>query len=257
MTQKFANAARAELASTINAADTTISITEGGSLFPVANTGAVAINSGADWFKAVLQDATGFEVVYVRSHVAAANSFTNVLRGQEGTTAREFAAGSVIGLRQTASNADDWEAKAGTGANVFSGKQSGADNQLEAWMLKDVGHTFLDKGNSGTGPVAFSFADGAHQRCTGTGNFTWSLTNFPPTGNAGYMMIEAVNWGGRTITFPTVNWILPNGTTSTSFSTYLTAVAAAGGRSALNAAGTDFFIVWTRDAGATFYGKLV
>lgn len=106
MAQKFTNAARAELASTINDTDTTITIVADGALFPVANTGAVAISDAADWFKLVLQDETGIEIVFVRTHTSASLSFTNVLRGQEGTTARGFASGSVVGLRPTAADAE-------------------------------------------------------------------------------------------------------------------------------------------------------
>lgn len=95
MGQLFADAARAYLSAGINNTDTTISIAAGGALFPVAN--------GADWFKAVLQDANGIEIVYVTAHTSASTSFT-VTRGQEGTTARSFAAGSVFGLRVTAAD---------------------------------------------------------------------------------------------------------------------------------------------------------
>ena len=95
MAQLFADAARAYLSADINNTDTTVSIAAGGSLFPVAN--------GTDWFKAVLQDASGIEIVYVTAHTSASTSFT-VTRGQEGTTARSFAAGSVFGLRVTAAD---------------------------------------------------------------------------------------------------------------------------------------------------------
>ena len=107
MTQKFSNAARAELATTINTTDTTINIVGLGDLFPVANTGNVAIHAGADWFKLTLQDNDGYEIVFVRTHTASSNTFSDVLRGQEGTTARGFTAGSVVGLRPTAGDAQD------------------------------------------------------------------------------------------------------------------------------------------------------
>jgi hypothetical protein len=93
MAQKFANAARGLLASGINDSTTTIEIASGGSLFPVANT--------TDWFNAVLQDETGIEIVRVNTHTSGSNTFT-VVRGQEGTTARSFALGSVFGQRVTA-----------------------------------------------------------------------------------------------------------------------------------------------------------
>ena len=107
MTQKFSNAARAELASTINSSDTAFAITSGGALFPIADTGASAIGAGADWFKLVLQDTSGIEIVYVRTHTDASDTFSNVIRGQEGTTAREFLAASIVGLRPTAGDAEE------------------------------------------------------------------------------------------------------------------------------------------------------
>lgn len=102
MAQLFADAARAYLSAGIAAGDTTISISSGGALFPVAN--------GTDWFKAVLQDASGIEIVYVTAHTSASTSFT-VTRGQEGTTARSFAAGSVFGLRVTSADMVGFAAK--------------------------------------------------------------------------------------------------------------------------------------------------
>ncbi len=105
MSQLFSNGGRGELASTINSTDTIITIVAGGASFPVANTGAVAISAVSDWFKCVLQDATGIEIVYVRTHTAASLSFSDVLRGQEGTTARGFtAAVTVFGMRVTAAD---------------------------------------------------------------------------------------------------------------------------------------------------------
>ena len=104
MAQLFANAARAYLSAGIIAGDTTISITAGGGLFPTT--------VGPDFCKAVLQDATGIEIVYITAHASAANTFT-VTRGQEGTTARAFAAGSVFGLRVTAADTAAFAAKLG------------------------------------------------------------------------------------------------------------------------------------------------
>jgi hypothetical protein len=92
MPQIFSNAARTTLASGISDTDTVFTLTDGDS-FPVAN--------GTDWFKAVLQDEAGIEIVHVTTHTANSESVT-VTRAQEGTTARSFAAGSAFGLRLTA-----------------------------------------------------------------------------------------------------------------------------------------------------------
>jgi hypothetical protein len=102
MTQKFANAARAYLASTVSDSATTVTIDGGGSLFP-------AITS-PEFSRAVLQDANGIEVVLITAHTAGSDTFT-VTRGQEGTTARSFAAGSVFGIRMTSADGDTFVAK--------------------------------------------------------------------------------------------------------------------------------------------------
>jgi hypothetical protein len=102
MTQKFANAARAYLASTVSDSATTVTIDGGGSLFP-------AITS-PEFSRAVLQDASGIEVVLITAHTASSDTFT-VTRGQEGTTARSFAAGAVFGIRMTAADGDTFVAK--------------------------------------------------------------------------------------------------------------------------------------------------
>jgi hypothetical protein len=112
MTQKFANAARAYLASSVTNSATTVTIGGGGSLFPAIST--------PDFSRAVLQDANGIEVVLITAHTAGSNSFT-VTRGQEGTTARSFAAGSVFGIRMTAADGDTFVAKQDTllsGTNI-------------------------------------------------------------------------------------------------------------------------------------------
>lgn len=109
MTQLIKNAARAALAAGIAAADTslTVDITKA-DLFPAANTGTDPVNTvGKDWFKIVVEDAShNYEIMYVRTRTLGSAVMSNLLRGQEGTTAISFAAGSIVGLRITA---DDYE----------------------------------------------------------------------------------------------------------------------------------------------------
>lgn len=108
MSQKFTDAARGQLTATLTNSATTFDIVSGGSLFPVANTGSASISATTDWFKAVIQDNSNgnFEIVYVRTHTSGSNTFANVLRGQEGTTALAFSADSVFGLRPLAADMD-------------------------------------------------------------------------------------------------------------------------------------------------------
>lgn len=159
MTQKYANAARAELAATINGADASLTIVDGGSLFPVANTGASAISSAADWFKLTIQDDAGIEIVFVRTHASGSTSFSDILRGQEGTTAREFLAGSVVGVRPTAGDAAAYALDAELDA-VASAKQdkTSVDDSApaspvngQAWVQGTTGikFTWVEDGTSG------------------------------------------------------------------------------------------------------------
>ena len=131
MSQKFADAARApKLTAGIAAGDTSITVTSGGALFPVANTGTGAVGGAGDWFKAVLQNEAGFEIIYVRTHASGSNSFTNVLRGQDGTTAKAFTTDTVMGIRPVASDADATTNKrvivtSGTGAALLPAGTTG------------------------------------------------------------------------------------------------------------------------------------
>ena len=139
------------------------------------------------------------------------------------------------------------------GAATIGGDQTGGDYKLTRTMLIDCGLTFVDKGNSGTSTQTLDYTAGSHQKITATGNHTIATSNPPPTGNLGTILLELVNGGAYTITWPTINWIKPDGTTTTSISTYL---AANTGRTSLQSSGTDFVLLWTRDAGTTWYGKL-
>lgn len=104
-TQVFANAARGSLNAAITDVATSITLKSGhGAVFPVANLGANPLTSSGNWFKAVLQDEGGIEIVYVRTHGSNSDTFTSVMRGQEGTTARAFAANAAFGLRMTAAD---------------------------------------------------------------------------------------------------------------------------------------------------------
>ncbi len=128
MAQLFTNGARALLTSGITSTANSLTIEAGkADLFPVANVGSGSLPSVNNWFKAVLQDSLGnIEIVYVRTRTSGSGVFSNVLRGQEGTTARAYSAGAVVGLRLTAADVNsviDFVSKnnAFTGNNSFAG----------------------------------------------------------------------------------------------------------------------------------------
>jgi len=122
MPQLFANNARALLASGINDTATSLTVEANkADLFPTANTGTGPVPSANNWYKVTLQDAQGnTEIVYVRTRTAGSGILSNVIRGQEGTTARSFSAGAVVGLRLTALDVQQ-SINVLSNNNVFSG----------------------------------------------------------------------------------------------------------------------------------------
>jgi hypothetical protein len=125
MPQLFANNARALLASGINDTATSLTIEANkADLFPTANTGTGSVPSANNWYKVTLQDAQGnTEIVYVRTRTAGSGILSNVIRGQEGTTARSFSAGAVVGLRLTALDVQQ-SINVLSNNNVFSGSNT-------------------------------------------------------------------------------------------------------------------------------------
>lgn len=121
MGQLFTNNARALLVAGISASDVALTVEAGKAyLFPSANTGAAAVSQATNWFKLTLQNTLGeVEIVYVRTRADGSAVMGNLLRGQEGTTARVFAAGSVASLRATAQDLQ-LPAAAGTAGSAFA-----------------------------------------------------------------------------------------------------------------------------------------
>jgi hypothetical protein len=138
-----------------------------------------------------------------------------------------------------------------TAGNTFTGAQVLSDQQVSRAMLIDQGYVFVDKGNSGTSTQTLDYTAGSHQKITATGNHTIATSNWPPSGNTGVILLELVNGGAFTITWPTINWVKPDGTLTTSFSTW---IASVNGRTALQTSGTDFIRLISRDGGTTIYG---
>jgi hypothetical protein len=113
---------------------------------------------------------------------------------------------------------------------------------------------YLNLGNSGTTAQVLNHESAHHYAITATGNFTLSFSNWPAN-DTGVILLDLVNGGSFTITLPTINFIKPNGTTTTSLTEYLAALGISG-RTTLQAAGTDRFVFWSI-AGATPCGRIV
>lgn len=128
---------------------------------------------------------------------------------------------------------------------TLTGALAMTDQILSRAMFKDVGYTYYNSGTTN----ALDYVNGSHQRWTpNTGAQTLSITNWSPTGNLSELLIEGVNLGAATITFPTINWIKSDGTTTTTFSS---------NGVTLQTSGVDWLVLWTRDAGTTIYGKVI
>lgn len=152
MPQLFTNNARALLASGIT--DTATSLTVEASkadLFPVANVGTGAVPSVNNWFKLTLQDSSGnVEIVYVRTRTAGSGVMSNVIRGQEGTTARAFSAGTVAGVRITAADVESSIAAAGNSVQLTGDQTIFGTKTFSEAIVASGGVTGNVTGNAGT-----------------------------------------------------------------------------------------------------------
>lgn len=138
-------------------------------------------------------------------------------------------------------------------ANTATSTINFEDNTISRAITRDMGSVYVDRGTQSTGTITFDYSAGNLQRLQVGGALTLAFSNFPPTANMGVIQIELVNGGSSTVTFPTINWVKKDGTFTTSITTYLSDF----GRTTLQTSGTDFFVLWTRDAGTTLYGKLL
>lgn len=131
--------------------------------------------------------------------------------------------------------------------------QAGAET-LAAKTMTGESFTRVDKGTVASGTVTFDLSAGTVQRLQVGGALTITASNWAASGKRQYLSMVIVNGGSAVITItPTINWVKPDGTTTTSISTYMTAI----GRTGLQASGTDQIVWWTDDAGTTIYGKVI
>ena len=162
---------------------------------------------------------------------------------------------SGAGTTDPSADGTNWtKAVSITGANTFTAAQIYSDYPHSRAMLIDCGLVVVDKGNSSTTTQTYDYTAGSVQTSTATGDHTIATSNWPPTGNLGQILIQLTNGGAYTITMPTISWLKSNGTTTTSFSTYISSLL---DRTALQSSGMDQILLWSRDAGTTIFGKLI
>lgn len=121
---------------------------------------------------------------------------------------------------------------------------TGGDFILTRTMFQDTGWDYYDSNTTS----ALNYVNGSVQRWAPSGTVSLTLSNWPPSGNLGELLIEGINLGAATITWPTINWITITGATTTTF---------ASNGVILQTSGTDWVFLWTRDGGTTIYGKVV
>lgn len=186
MAQQFSNNARALLTSSITLDATSLVIeSTKADLFPVANVGTGAIPSANSWFKVTLQDSSGnVEIVAVRTRTAGSGVLANVIRGYDGTIARAFTAGTVVGLRITAEDVQTAldlpnQNNVFTGDNTFSGTNEFTGAQTFAGVTSFTEEVTFTSGLTGdvTGDL--------------TGNVTGNVTG-NTSGSAG--SLATTNW---------------------------------------------------------------
>lgn len=110
-----------------------------------------------------------------------------------------------------------------------------------------AGGAYLDKLNVASGTVSFNQSAAQHQRLQVAGALTIATTGWT-AGALGIMLLELVNAAAFVVTWPTIRWVLADGSYTTVFSSNTVT---------LQASGTDFVTLWSRDGGATVYGKIV
>lgn len=205
---------------------------------PLAGTEVLPIVQSGSTVKVAVNDLVPansdptFNSVTVTTTAKAQTFDTNV------AAAKLTMAGTSLAAGGTDSNVDINLTPKGTGALNLS------DAITRRTMLKDTGWTYYDSNSTS----ALDYTNGSVQRWAPSGTVTFSVTNWPPSGNLGELFVQGINLGAATITWPTINWITSTGATTTTFS---------GNGVTLQSSGTDWMILWTRDGGTTIYGKFV
>ncbi len=120
---------------------------------------------------------------------------------------------------------------------------NGVDALMTRVMLQDTG---WDSHNSGA-TSALDYVNGSVQRWAPTGSVALTVSNWPPSGAMGELLIEGINLVGATINWGSINWIKLDGTTTSAFSELGITLTAT----------RDWILLWSLDGGTTVYGKVL
>ncbi len=211
------------------------------------------------WIKSTAASAGTTDVLTEGStnlYFTGTRAIASVLTGFTAGSGTVSAADSILqAIQKIVGNLSNYAALAGA---TFTGAVILSDQNLSRANMVDCAAVTLAKGTiNATGTVTFDYTAGSVQTltCGGAYTLTWAFSNWPPTGNKGFIEVQATNMGLGTLAFSgTVNWKQKNDTYTTTFGTYLTD---RGGETALKSSGLDTFLFWSQDAGTTIYGTLL
>jgi hypothetical protein len=182
---------------------------------------------------------------------------------------KAFVVGQTVMLARTSAPATTWmygqitAHNAGTGSLTIAVSKVLGAGTFSDWTVSlsgpitDPSITFKDLGNSGAAAQTLDYNVATSWKITTTGNFTLNAANWPgaSSNSEAMMKLSLVNGAAFTVTLGfTVNWVNPDGTTTTTLATYLSNLT---GRSALKSAGTDQMLFWSYDGGTTIFGRLI
>ena len=88
-----------------------------------------------------------------------------------------------------------------------------------------------------TGSISIDRTNGEYQRLALTGNIILNISNWPAAGRYGRLVLEIVNGGTFTVTWPTAKW-------------------PAGGVPVMSS-GSDVYVFYSFDGGSTVYANIV
>lgn len=239
MAMKIANSAYGTLSASITTSSTSIILNSGqGARFPTFAVG--------DFGYATLSDSSNnLEIVKITAR--STDTFT-VERGQDGTTARAYAAGDRMDMRPVAANFTDMldtvtaaatyatqtslttglAAKLDTATAVTTYAKLAGGNTLAGTQKIQASHWKVQSLGSISGPISIDMSTASTFAMTITGTTTFTLLNAPTGGYDMAQYFKITNGGAHTI-----NW--PAGTKkSGGFATSL----------GLSTAGTDLLVLW-------------
>ena len=180
MTIQWSNNASGALASSISTSSTTIVLAAGqGVEFPTPG--------GGNYFYATLTDTSNnLEIVKVTARTV---DTLTVVRGQDGTAARSYAAGDLLELRPTAAGLTDMQAYTPSG-NIAAGTIVGAIAELDSEKAGLALNNTFSGNNTFSSPVVGSITGNAATATRIVNSGGWNIT---PSGTTLFFSYDGTN----------------------------------------------------------------